>query len=462
MPRSGFDLIAQRVFFAVLAAGLLVMLAANLPGHLTYDSIIGLTEGRFHQRITWAPAFYSWVLGVFDAVVAGTGLYVVASALLLFGALASFASLRGKVSWLGALVAAAIVFTPQLVIYQAIVWKDVFFANLAVAGMVSLAHAAAVWNSKARRWLWLLAALLLLAAAALTRQNGIIVGAVACVALGWTAARGALRRGLGWGLCGLLVLLATMQVMGTYATPAPPSAKNGSGDGMGKGVRILQNYDLLGMIALEPQVRLDALEKTAPPAAVASLRIIAPRYYSAERVDFLAQDAGFTDAIAKISERKLAAQWSELVMQRPDLYLRHRVEVFRWVFLTPVIDRCLPLSVGVEGDPQATETLGVAMGKDPADIQVYNYATWLLDTPVFSHLAYAAIALAVGGLLLLRRDPADLPMAGLMLAALGFAASFFLVSLACDYRYLYFLDLAALAGLLYFAVDPRLSRRAPR
>jgi hypothetical protein len=46
-------------------------------------------------------------------------------------------------------------------------------------------------------------------------------------------------------------------------------------------------------------------------------------------------------------------------------------------------------------------------------------------------------------------------------AALMFAGSFLVISLACDYRYLYFLDLSAITGVLYLALDPRLRRRAP-
>ena len=42
----------------------------------------------------------------------------------------------------------------------------------------------------------------------------------------------------------------------------------------------------------------------------------------------------------------------------------------------------------------------------------------------------------------------------LMAAALAFTASFLAISIACDYRYLYFLDLAAMTGLLYLALDP--------
>ena len=83
-----------------------------------------------------------------------------------------------------------------------------------------------------------------------------------------------------------------------------------------------------------------------------------------------------------------------------------------------------------------------------------NYSSWFLDTPVMSHAFYFAVSLVLAGLFLWRRQDGDVPMAALQLAAMAFAASFFIISIACDYRYLYFTDLAALAGLLYAAVDP--------
>ena len=47
-----------------------------------------------------------------------------------------------------------------------------------------------------------------------------------------------------------------------------------------------------------------------------------------------------------------------------------------------------------------------------------------------------------------RGHGSDIAIAGLQVAALAFALSFFIVSIACDYRYLYFLDLAAMTGAL--------------
>src|SRR4051812_40249175 len=113
-----------------MVAGLLFVLAANLPGHLTLDSVVALVEARTGVRQTWAPAVSSWILKLFDSLVAGTGLYVTASAALLFVSLISLARLRGRATWLAVLAGVLAIATPQVLIYQGIVWRDVLFANL--------------------------------------------------------------------------------------------------------------------------------------------------------------------------------------------------------------------------------------------------------------------------------------------------------------------------------------------
>src|SRR5258707_8994015 len=110
---------------AVLAAGLLVMLGANLPGHLSYDSVAQLYEGHFHIRETWGPALYAWVLGFFDQFIPGTSLYVTVSGAIFFASLASLTDLRPRTRWIAAAVIALVCLTPQALIYQGIVWKDV-------------------------------------------------------------------------------------------------------------------------------------------------------------------------------------------------------------------------------------------------------------------------------------------------------------------------------------------------
>ncbi len=458
-PRQGR--VAGAAYLGVLAAGYFGMLIANLPGHLTLDSILELYEGRFRIRQSWAPSFYAWVLGVFDAVWRGTGLYVAASALLLFVALASFLWLRrgtsrGASLW-AAICAALFMLTPQFALYQAVVWKDILFADTAIAGVVCLAWAGRGLQPRRTQGLLLAAALLLLAAAALLRQNGVVVAAMAAVALGVTRSRGSWRRALGWSLGAIVSVVVVSHAM-NLATQ-PPDARGD--DGMAEGMRILQGYDLLGAITRDPKFPLAAITR-AQPAAAATLRSLGPRYYSAERTDTTDFQPQIHQALAAIPSGALAADWRNLLLRHPGLYLRGRVPVFVWVFLTPEVDRCVPVCLGVQGPADALKALGMDFRWSAQDDRLEDYGEAFMDTPVFSHLTYALLALGVALVLLLRREAADLMMIALMVSALAFAASFFLISIACDYRYLYFLDLAAMAGLLYVAVDPPAWRRPIR
>jgi hypothetical protein len=433
----------------VLGAAFLLMLGANLPGHLSYDSVAQLYEGHFHVRETWGPPIYAWLLGVFDAVIPGTALYVTASGLLFFASLAGLAAIRRRVSWVSVAFAALMALTPQVLIYQAIVWKDVAFANTAVAGCVCLALAFTRWDARAPRWAWLLAAMLLLAVASLVRQNGVIVPIVAVLALGWIGARGSWPRGAAWAGGGLLAVLATMQILSVTAVPQRGAPETG----VKTGLRIVQNYDLIGAVTLDRSYRLDDIAAVYP-AEAALVRERGPRSWSPDRIDWIDRDTTLGDALYAIPNDVATRQWLDLIVHRPGLYLRIRWQDFDWVFLTPEPTRCLPVYTGVDAPAAKLGPLGIPHRYSDADGQLNNYDTWFAGTPAQGHWAYAVVALLVAGLLLLRRQPADIAMAALMLGALAVAASFFVISIACDYRYLYALDLSALVGLFYVALEP--------
>ncbi len=444
---------------AVLAIGLLVMLGANLPGHLSYDSVAQLYEGHFHLRETWGPALYAWILGVFDSVVPGTALYVTVSGLILFTSLASFTDLRPRTSWWAVPVAALVVLTPQLLIYQAIVWKDIAFANTAIAGLVCMSHAARIWPKTGRRWLFLIAALLLLAVASQVRQNGIIVALLGAIALGWIAgaAQGAQgwrwRKGIAYGVGGFLAVAVVGQAMTVLSVPphGPPEP------GVKTGLRIVQNYDLIGAVAMDPSYRLPIMAAD-DPVDTAMILQRAPLEYSGRRVDFIDRDQALSDALWKMPEAASGRQWFDLIFKHPALYLKVRWEDFRWLVAPPVIDWCLPVYVGVDAPAEKMGPLKLAHRYVQSDIELSNYSSWFLDTPVYSHLFYGAISLILAGLFLWRRQPADIALAAMQLSGVAFMASFFIISIACDYRYLYFTDLAALSGLVYAAVDPDFRR----
>jgi hypothetical protein len=166
-----------------------------------------------------------------------------------------------------------------------------------------------------------------------------------------------------------------------------------------------------------------------------------------------------TKALNDTSAAVLLHQWLELVRRHPAAYLALRAELFRWVFAAPDAWRCHPYHVGQDGDPADMAALGMRPRFDRRDAMLNRYAKAFVGTPVFAHPVFALVALAALILLLRRRRPADLAMAGLLAAALLFALSFFAISIACDYRYLYVLDLSAIAAALYLLADWRMTER---
>lgn len=436
---------AGKAFRAIMAAGLLLTLAANAPGQMSLDSVVALTEARSGVRQTWAPAISSGLLKLFDHMVAGTGLYVTASAALLFFSLMSLTRLRPRASWLAATLGALAILTPQLLLYQGIVWRDVLFANLAVAGFVMLAHAAGNWSA-GPRILPLAGAALCLALAALARQNGVVLVLAGAAVLAWIARGGGWRASLGWGLGGLAAV--GLLALGANRLAQPPETAK-----LRPASLILEHYDVVGAKAHHPSLKLKEIGKVDPKAQ-ALIEARAAKVYTPSRIDTLDQDAALRKTLWHVPDAAMHAQWRRIVVHYPAAYLLHRADVFRWTFLTPRLSLCLPVQVGVTGPQGMLDDLNVQTGVDLQDLGLARYARHFYGTPVFSHLTWALAALVVIVLLLRRREPADWAFVALLGGALAFTASFAVISVACDYRYLYALDLAAIAGLLYVALDP--------
>jgi hypothetical protein len=275
----------------------------------------------------------------------------------------------------------------------------------------------------------------------------------AALALGWIAAPRRLGRAAAWTVGGLAVTLL-LAVALDIANPVrePPEHNHAIG------LRLLAHYDLMAAVAEDPARPLPVLAAEAPDR-VAVMRREAPRVYSPQRIDFLDRSHALGPALWRYTPDKIYAQWENTLVSDPAGYARRRLEVFRWVFMTPDLIACVPLHLGVSGLPNIQKELGLVDGHWVQDGRLWDYSRRWFATPVYSHLSYALLAAAVAVLLLIRRSPPDIAMAGLMVGVLGFAGTFLVVSIACDYRYLYALDLAAITGALYLAVDPSLRRR---
>jgi hypothetical protein len=219
----------------------------------------------------------------------------------------------------------------------------------------------------------------------------------------------------------------------------------------------LQAYDVIGAVAHDPGMDLSLLTRPAlggSPGLERRVRWAAAKVYTPQRVDTLATDPGLNEAM-EAAPKAVSAQWRAILAHDAQAYLRHRWDVFYWTIATPNLEHCLPIFVGQEGPPGLLRTLGMFDQVRPQDLAMEAYAVHFYDTPVYSHLAYGLIALVAAAFLLVSRRPGDAPIGFMLVGALGFTASFLVISFACDYRYLYALDLCALVALFHLALRGR-------
>lgn len=432
---------------AVLILGFLVSLALNWPGQLSYDSVVQLHDGRLGQYNPWHPPVMSWMLGVADGILRGTGLFVLFDEVLVTASLVSLLWIAPRTSWAAPFAAAIAVALPQLVLYQGIVWKDVLFADAALAGFVVLAHAGAQWSNRTARWFLLFSSFLVFVLGALARQNGAIAIPFAALALLFVAR----HQGQRWSVVLALVVSALLlSVALFFAAYAGLAKRSGGVSGVAGQWKLLQLYDLIGEVKQAPSLQLGNLARINPDL-VRLIRTDGTRLYVPARNDTLVGSVELQNEFASTSPAAIASQWNAIVVRDPGTYLGVRARVFYWLFLTPDLVQCDAYYTGLDGPPQYLRELGLTKRVRVQDRALGTYAALFVRTPVFSHLAYALLAMVVLVFLVRRRRAADIAIAALLGCALAFTLSFFVIAIACDYRYLLFLDLASVAAAFYCA-----------
>lgn len=398
----------------------------------------------------WHPPVMAWMLGGADRIIPGAPLFMVMDAALFFAGLTGLALVRGA-GWPAVAVTGLLCASPLVLIYQGLVVKDVLFADASLAGFAALAWAARPWRRPAARFGFSAAALVLLAVAGLARQNGVIVAIAGALTLAFVAlARQARprRRAPSFAIA-LAAGLALLGMVGAVAN-AEFTAHSDHQPETAREWMTLQLYDLAGATRRDPALALPILHRRAPGLERFVRRAAAPAF-DPTRIDTILHLSGWRE-ITKTPSPAVAAQWRQLIVGAPALYLALRSELFGQVFLTPQVQACAPVLVGVDpGDPALLRQSGLAARDTDKDDWDGDYASAFLGTPVFSHLAYALLAVVL--LVMAARDVASgkaelIATFGLLTAALAFTASYFVISIACDYRYLYFLDVAAMAALV--------------
>ena len=219
-------------------------------------------------------------------------------------------------------------------------------------------------------------------------------------------------------------------------------------------LKVLQVYDLAGATHLDPSRPLAILHERQP-ALERFLRDQAAPHYRAAGVDNLFALPG-GEAMMVPPGHDAGEQWASLIRDHPGLYLETRARVWLTTLRTPGSAACPMIITGVDGDPAMLGGAGLRARDDAKDEWDQDYASRFIGGPFYSHVFYGALLLAALVWLGWRwrrgeRGPEAIVTAAMGLAALAFAASYFVIAIDCDYRFLYFLDVAAMAALARLA-----------
>jgi hypothetical protein len=412
----------------------------------------------------WHPPVMAWLLGLADKIIPGAPLIIAVQAGLFFAGLAALAA-AARPGWGAAVLTGLVAASPIVLVYQGLVVTDVLFADAALAGFAALALAARSWDRPRARTLFIALSMLAFILATLARQNGVLASAAGALALGAIAAgKAPPGRRLGAlafaGLVSATIIGLTAAAGGAWFAAhgdhRPEKARQWS---------VLALFDLAGAARRDPALPLPLLHAADPPLE-AFVRRDATRVYDPNGVDSLASAARF-DRFMERPSPLVTAQWRAMLTASPGDYLATRADVFRRMFAPPDIEACAPILVGVDpGDPVLLRDAGLSARETDKDDWDADYADQAVHSPIFSHPAYALLAvilLAWAGWDVRRgARPELIATVGLLASALVFTASFTVISLGCDFRYLYFLDVAAMAGAVQRAGMLRLPFRRRR
>ena len=441
----------RRPAAAVILLGFVASLIANHPGHFTPDSIWQLAQGREGLFNDWHPPIMAWLLGLADRVTPGAWSFIVGDTSLFHGALFALVALEPRPRPICLPILVVWMISPIILIYQGVALKDVLFADAALAAFAALAWAARTWERRTLRYGLLVLALLLFVLAALTRQNGFVAPILGAVALGaivvtrlssWRRTR---RAATAAGVA--IIALALVAVLDGAATVALRAHSDRAREDAHH-AKILQVFDLAGAVHQDPTLALPIL-KDHEPTLERFLRQSAAPHYRAAGADNLSDLPGGSALMAS-DGRAAAAQWVRLIVGRPWLYLAVRTRVWLDTLLTPTAAACPMIFTGIDNAGPMLADAGLKARENDKDDWDSDYATAFLRTSLFSHafygvLTFAGLALGVWRWVRGDRRADRIVTIALGLAGLAFAASFFVLSIDCDYRFLYFLDVAAMA-----------------
>lgn len=422
---------------ALLAA---IAIALHSPGHLSMDTSIQLYEASTGRSISWNPPFMSALLRWLGGGEWSTALLVFITSTTTYLALAAAArsSLLGaadsstRPGWLRLFFCIALLLNPVIFIYVGIVWKDVLFSSLMTAAAALSLLAA---NASIRPAI-VLATLStgLLAVTLLVRQQGVFMAPVLLLMpiiavagyRGWSRKRQALAALLliGSFVAGLLCIQSLVSA----------SIVDAGNRSRSVGFQAILDFDIAGTLA-----HSTSSGQNLPVAISASQLDAIRRTYSSRRIDFLATDPEAQSWFKAMTDDQHLQTWRTVIAAQPMAFIEHKWTTFLTILDVDGVEGCIPVHIGVSGNPEYLRAVDISEGMDSRDQSIYTLSRAIDGTFIYRHWFYLLmLAAAVVGLVALRLPRKTRAMASILsMSTALFYLSFLPTAIACDFRYLY-------------------------
>jgi len=417
-------------------------LAMRFPGVVMYDSVTQYAQASAGAYADWHPPIMARTWALLNHLKNGTEPFFLVQMLLWWGGIGALSAALGRQQRHGAAAFALLVgIAPLWIGWVTVLLKDAQMACclVGVAGLV--AH----WRLDERpmpRWAIALM-ILLIAYATLVRGNAVFATIPFALAL------------LDWPRLPKLwhKAAAVFVLIGAVLVAGPVFNQRILGAQHTKVANSLPLYDMVGIAHEAPLARLPGLDPQGW-ASAEQKRCYTPFFWNPYGES---SQCGFVaDAVYRLNDRRVVAEWARLVLTHPLAYAAHRIGH---------LNANLRFWVGAgerEADPPlASEPnmFGLGAPANPGGQGLIAAAHIMAISPLGWPIVWLVVA---GGLLWASMALSD-PQARLGRALAGSAfcmsASFALVSIASDLRYHLWSMVAAALGLVLLLDTRRLDPR---
>lgn len=408
-------------------------IAVHAPGHVSMDTSIQLYEAFTGESQSWNPPFMSALLNWLGGGEVATAAIVCICAVLIYGGYAVVATVvsngEATVSCWRVLLALAVIANPVVAIYVGIVWKDVLFSAFLCGGVAFGLSASR--GSQVFRWACAVLSTALLAAAFITRQQGVFMAPVLLgipiVSLG---ANSRIHRWIRWTSLPLLFIACAL----VFQAAAAATIRGDGGRSSSIGFRSIMIFDMMGIVAYSPK-RPAELAFPILPDQWTAVRAV----YTPTRIDNIALNPIAEAWVAGLNPSDLRAGWWALVKQNPTAYAHHRLSSYASLLGLHGIGSTAPVHIGVEGNSEFLKAVGMHEVRGPRDLLIYRFASTFFGWPIYFHAFWLGM-LAVSCVAVARvRSALHLRQAGIfILAAVALLfISYLPTMISCDFRYLF-------------------------